>query len=140
MTVEELYQRVIEAWNKRDADAFADLFVLDGEVVGFDGSTYTGRGAVLEQIRAVFAGHPTLPYTAKIQGVTTVTTDVAIVRGIAGMIPKGKTDFDPALHAVQRLTAVHRSGDWRIALLQTTAAQYHGRPDETAKHTEALKA
>jgi uncharacterized protein (TIGR02246 family) len=138
MTVEELYQRVIEAWNKRDADAFADLFVLDGEVVGFDGSYMTGRGAVLEQMRQIFASHPTQPYTTKIQGVTTVTTDVAIVRAIAGMIPKGKTELDPTLHAVQRLTAVHRGGDWRAALLHTTPAQYHGRPDEVARHTAAL--
>ena len=140
MIVEELYQRTIEAWNKRDADALAELFILDGEAVGFDGSTYTGRGAIGERMRAIFAQHETPPYTAKIQGVTTVTTDVAIVRAIAGMIPKGKSDFDPKLHAQMRLTAVLRGGDWRIALLQTTPAQYHEEPDGPAKHTAALKA
>src|SRR5262249_17560692 len=49
MTVEELYQAVIDAWNKRDADAFATLFTLDGECIGFDGSTMTGRGTIAEQ-------------------------------------------------------------------------------------------
>lgn len=139
MIVEALYQRGIECWNKRDADALAELFILDGDVVGFDGSQYTGRGAIHEQLKKIFESHETPPYTFKIQGVTTVTTDVAIVRAIVGMVPPGKTDLDPALHAVQRMTAVFRGGDWRIALLMTTPAEYHGRPDEVAKHTADLQ-
>jgi uncharacterized protein (TIGR02246 family) len=139
MIVEDLYHRWIEAWNKRDADALAELFTLDGEVVGFDGSQYTGRGAIHEQLKAIFTDHKTPPYTAKIVGVTTVTTDVAIVRAIAGMAPAGKTELDPALHAIQRMTAVFRGGDWRIALLHTTPAQFHGRPDEVAKLTAQLE-
>ncbi len=140
MIVEDLYRQMIEAWNKRDADALAELFILDGEVVGFDGSQHTGRGTIAEQMRAIFASHPTPPYTAKILGITTVTTDVAVVRAIAGMIPVGKTELDPKLHAIQRLTAVFRGGDWRIALLQTTPAQFHGRPDEVAQMTAQLQA
>ena len=138
MMVESLYEQLIAAWNKRDEDAFAELFILDGECIGFDGSTYTGRGAIHEQIRAVFATHQTQPYKAKVLGVITVTTDVAIVRAIAGMTKPGKQELDPSLHAMHRLTAVLRGGDWRIALFQNTPAQLHGRPDEVAKLTEQL--
>lgn len=140
MMVEDLHTAFIAAWNKRDADALAELFILDGDVVGFDGSQCTGRGSIHEEMKKIFASHPTPPYLAKVTGVTTVTTDVAIVRAIAGMVPPGKSELDPALHAVQRLTAVFRGGDWRIALLHTTPAQYHGRPEEVAKHTAALTA
>ncbi|MEO8703543.1 MAG: SgcJ/EcaC family oxidoreductase [Kofleriaceae bacterium] len=140
MMVEDLYTAFIAAWNKRDAEALAELFMLDGDVVGFDGSQYTGRGSILEEMKKIFAAHPTAPYTGKQTGVTTVTTDVAIVRAIAGMIPPGETAFEPKLHAIHRLTAVFRGGDWRIALLHTTPAQYHDRPDEVAKHTAALEA
>jgi uncharacterized protein (TIGR02246 family) len=138
MIVEDLYRRGIECWNARNADALAELFILDGEVVGADGASYTGRGAIHEQLVKVFAGQPPA-YTAKIVGITTVTTDVAIVRAIAGMIPPGKTELDPALHVVQRMTAVFRGGDWRIALLQTTPAAYRD-PAELGKHTAALLA
>ena len=140
MTVEDLYQQLIDAWNKRDADAFAALFVLDGEAVGFDGTQHTGRGTIAEQLRAIFASHPTQPYVAKIQGVTTVTTDVAIVRAVAGMAPPGKRDLDPKLHAIHRMTAVHRGGIWQVSLFQNTPAQYHGRPDDVAKLTAELDA
>ncbi len=140
MTVEELYKQVIDAWNKRDADAFAALFILDGETVGFDGTQMTGRGAIAEALRAVFASHPTAPYYTKILGVTTVTTDVAVVRAAAGMAKGGKGRLDPSLTAIQRLTAAQRAGDWRAVLFQTTPAQYHGRPEDLAKLTAELQA
>ena len=138
MMVEELYGAFIDAWNRRDADAMAELFTLDGEAFGFDGTQHTGRGVIAEQARAIFASHPPPPFVTKILGVTTVTTDVAIVRAIAGMKPPGKAELDPKLHAIQRLTAVHRGGDWRIALFQNTPAAFHGRPEEIAKLTSEL--
>jgi uncharacterized protein (TIGR02246 family) len=140
MMVEDLYRQVIDAWNERDGDAMAELFIVDGEMVGFDGSQHTGRGVIAEQLKAIFASHPTAPYITKITGVTTVTLDVAIVRAIAGMVPVGKTELEPKLHAIQRMTAVQRAGDWRVALFHTTPAQLHGRPDEVDKITAELRA
>ncbi len=139
MTVEELYVAVIDAWNKRDANAFAELFILDGDVVGFDGSQMIGRGMIAETLRDIFANHQTAPYVARITGVTTVTTDVAIVRAIAGMAPHGDGKLDPKLHSVQRLTCVHRGGDWRAALLHNTPAQLHGRPQDVEQMTRDLE-
>src|SRR5687767_12156695 len=122
MMVEDLYRAGIAAWNAKDADALAELFILDGEVVRVDGTQYTGRGAIHEQLKTILANPQTPTYIAKIQGTTTVTTDVAIVRALVGMVPAGKTEPDPSLHAIQRMTAVFRGGDWRIALLHTTRA------------------
>jgi uncharacterized protein (TIGR02246 family) len=81
-----------------------------------------GRGEIALALRGIFDSHPTPPYVAKIAGVSTVTTDVAIVRAIAGMAPRGKPDLDPKLHAIHRMTAVLRGGEWRIALFQNTQA------------------
>lgn len=139
MTVEELYVAVIDAWNKRDATAFSELFILDGDVVGFDGSQMIGRGMIAETLRDIFANHQTAPYVARITGVTTVTTDVAIVRAIAGMAPHGDGKLDPKLHAIHRLTCVHRSGDWRAALFHNTPAQLHGRPQDVEQMTRDLE-
>ncbi len=139
MIVEDLYRQLIEAWNSRDAEAFAALFILDGEAVDSDGTQHTGRGAIVEQVRAIFATHDTPPFVTKIVGVTTVTTDVAIVRAIAGMVPRGTTELDPQLHSIQRLTAVFRGGDWRIALLQSTPARLED-PDDLTRLTTELQA
>src|SRR4051812_47943145 len=106
MTVEELYRQIIDAWNARDAAAFSELFILDGEIVGFDGSQATGRGAIAEHLRHVWEDHKTPPYVAIVQTITTVTTDVAIVRAVSGNVIDNVVK--PDLLAIQRLTAVHR--------------------------------
>ena len=141
MKVEDLYTQLIAAWNVRDAEAFASLFTLDGETIGFDGSELSGQAAIRAELSRIFADHTPDPYIAKIHSVTTVTTDVAIVRAIAGMVPKGKTELEPKLHAVHRLTAVsRRPGEWSIALFQTTPAALHGRPEALAAITSELDA
>lgn len=140
MTVEELYANLMEAWNKRDAKAFEELFILDGDLVGFDGTQAHGQGSIREHLAKVFEDHPTNPYVYRITGVTQISTEVAIVRAIAGMIPPGATDPDPKLHAIHRLTAVHRGGAYRVALFQTTPAQFHGRPQEVEQMTADLRA
>jgi len=54
-----LYTRLLEAWNRRDSDAFASLFTETGSVVGFDGSQMNGRGEIASELHAIFANHPT---------------------------------------------------------------------------------
>ena len=140
MTVEELYANLMEAWNKRDAKAFEDLFILDGDLVGFDGTQMHGQGSIGEHLRQIFADHPTPKYVYRITGVTQISTEVAIVRAIAGMVPPGKTDLDPKLHAIHRLTAVHRGGAYRVALFQNTPARFDRRPQDLEQLTADLRA
>ena len=59
---------------------------------------------------------------------------------VAGMIPPGAKDFDPKLHAIHRLTAVHRGGAYRVALFQNTPARFDGRPQEVEQMTADLRA
>jgi uncharacterized protein (TIGR02246 family) len=140
VTVEELYANLMEAWNKRDAKAFEELFVLDGDMVGFDGTQIHGQGSIREHLAQVFADHPTRRYVYRITGVTQISTEVAIVRAIAGMPDPKTNELDPKFHAVHRLTAVHRGGAYRVALFQNTPAQLHGRPQEVEQMTADLRA
>ena len=140
MTVEELYANLMEAWNKRDAKAFEDLFIVDGDLVGFDGTQVHGQGNVGEHLRQIFGEHPTLEYVYRITGVTQVSTDVAIVRAIAGMVNPTTNDLDPKLHAVHRMTAVHRGGAYRVALFQNTPARFDRRPQDVEQMTADLRA
>lgn len=143
MTVEELYANLMQAWNNRDAKAFEELFVLDGDLVGFDGTQMHGQGSIGEHLRQIFGDHPTPKYIYRITGVTQASTSVAIVRAIAGMIPPGATDIDPKLNAVHRLTAVHRGGTerggYKIALFHCTPAQFHRRPELVEQMTTDLR-
>jgi uncharacterized protein (TIGR02246 family) len=132
---ERLHERFIEGWNARDARAIADLFAEDGAMVGFDGSTVDGRAAIHDHLAGIFAHHETAAYVAKPRFTRRPSEDMALVLAVVGMVPPGKDDINPAVNAVQTLVA---STDG-IALLQTTPAAFHGRPEEAERLTEELR-
>jgi len=139
-----LYTRMLEAWNRRDADGFAALFAPNGSCVGFDGSQMNGRREIAAELSGVFASHPTAAYVAKVREVRHLDGGCALLRAVAGMVPPGKKEPNPAVNTIQGLLVV-RDGDWpRIALLQNTPAAFHGRPQLgeqlTAELTEVLRA
>ena len=135
--VRELYGRLLDAWNGRDAEAFSALFTADGVSVGFDGSQAIGT-EIAAHLKPVFADHPTAAYLAKVRQTRELGPDAVLLRATAGMVPPRGTELNPAMNAVQTMVAEQRDGAWRIVLFQNTPAQYHGRPDLTEAHTAEL--
>ena len=134
-----LYTRMLEAWNRRDADAFAALFTESCNVVGFDGSQMNGRDQTASELRAIFASHPTAAYVAKVRDVRQLDGRVALLRAVVGMIPPGQHDLNPAVNAIQSVVVVLNSGEPRVALLHNTPASFHGRPQLTGQLTAELR-
>jgi len=132
------YERLLLAWNRRDADAFAALFADDGSTVGFDGSQLDGRSAIATSLRAIFEGHATAAYVAIVREVRTLAPGVALVRAVAGMAPAGATAPNPAVNAIQSVVLVERGDRAEVALLHNTPAALHGRPDDSAALTREL--
>jgi len=132
-----LYQQLLEAWNARDATAFAGLFSDDGSVIGFDGSPMNGRVEIASTLKGIFGSHQTAGYVAKIREIRHLAADVLLVRSVVGMVPPGK-ELNPAVNAVQSLVVVGRGADLRIALLHNTPAAFHGRPELAAQLTLEL--
>ena len=139
MEVRTLYQQMLDGWNRHNADAFAAPFAPDGETIGFDGSQMIGREEIAATLKQIFADHVTAPYVSKVKSVRLLSPEVAILRAIVGMAPPGLSDLNPALNAHQTLVAARRDGSWRIELLQTTPAQFHGRPGLVQQMTEELR-
>jgi len=137
--VRSLYQRLLDAWNKRDVAAYAALFEDRANVVGFDGSQMTGRSEIETTLAQIFAHHQTASYVSKVREVRFLTPDVAILRAVVGMVPPGQNDLNPAVNAIQTLVALRRDGRWQIALFQNTPAQFHGRPELAQQLTEELR-
>lgn len=135
-----LYTHLLEAWNRRDAEAFAGLFATTGSVVGFDGSQMNGRAAIASELSAIFAHHPTAAYVGKIREVRDLGSATALVRAVVGMVPPGGAELNPAVNAIQSLVIVPDSGVPRIALLQNTPAAFHGRPHLVEALTSELTA
>src|SRR6476661_5465675 len=93
--IRALYHRLLDAWNQRDAHAFAGLFEPLGNVVGFDGSTMNGRNEIEESLSGVFADHPTASYVSVVREVRFLSPDVALLRAAVGMVPPGQSDINP---------------------------------------------
>lgn len=137
--IQKLYEKLIDAWNRRDADGMAELFGEEGVQIGFDGSIATGREEILSHLAPIFDSHPTAPYITKIKEICFLGADVAFLRAIAGMVPPGESEIEPAVNAHQTLVAVKKDDVWYIELFQNTPAQFHGRPELVEEMTKELR-
>jgi uncharacterized protein (TIGR02246 family) len=137
--VSALYHRILHAWNARDAEAYASLFAEESTAIGFDGSQMTGRAEIAATLRGIFSDHQTGRYVGSVRAVTILAPEVVLLRAVAGIVPAGHADLNPALNALQTLLAAKRNGDWRIILYQNTPAQFHGRPDAIQQLTDELR-
>lgn len=137
--VRALYRSLISRWNERDARGFSALFLDDGNVVGFDGSQMDGREAIEKSLAPIFASHPTRPYVGLVREVRSLSSDVLLLRAVAGMYPPETKRVDPAVNAVHSLVAAKRGSAWRIALFQNTPAALHGRPEAVEALTRELQ-
>lgn len=135
--VRALYEKLLVAWNRRDALGYAALFAPEGALVGFDGGQVPGS-EVEDHLTPIFTDHPTASYVWKVREVRSLGEGVVMLRAIAGMVPPGQAELNSAANAVQSLVAQNRSGTWRVVLFHNTPAQYHGRPDLVEQHTDEL--
>jgi uncharacterized protein (TIGR02246 family) len=135
MDARALYDALLDAWNRRDADRFAELFEDDAVLIGFDGSVMSGPDEIRTQLAAIFANHPTARFVSKVREVRALAGGVVLLRAVVGMVPPGGNDINPSVNAHQVLIAREK-----IAHFQNTPAQFHGRPELAEALTEELRA
>lgn len=137
--VTAVYHRLIQAWNDRNARGMADLFLEDGESIGFDGSMSIGREEVYAHLSPIFEHHPTARFVSIVKYVRHLSSDAAMLRAIAGMVPPGQTELNPKVNTHHTLIVMKVENAWRIQLFQNTPAQFHGRPELVERMTEELR-
>lgn len=125
----KVYEQLLNAWNTQDAEGFAALFTEDGNTVGFDGSSMNGREEIASELRRIFSDHRTASYVAKIREVREVAPQLVLIRAVAGMVPAGQEEINPATNAIQNLLLSRQAGRFRIEVMQNTPAAFHERPD-----------
>ena len=133
-----LYTRLLEGWNARDASAFAAAFASSGSAVGFDGSQLDGREAIRSELARIFADHTPATYVGRVREVRALAPGAMLLRGVAGMVPRGESALMPERNAVQSLVAVLEDGEPRIAMFQNTPARFDGRLQLTEQLTAEL--
>jgi uncharacterized protein (TIGR02246 family) len=137
--VAERYEQLIDGWNARDAEQFAEPFSESGTAIGFDGSEMSGRDAIAAELGRIFDDHHTATHVAKVRSLRLLSADVALLHSVVGMIPPGGSAVDRDKNAHQTVLAVKDGQEWRIVLLQNTPAQYHGRPELVEELTAELQ-
>ncbi|MGG3626332.1 SgcJ/EcaC family oxidoreductase [Bacillus gobiensis] len=137
--IKAIYQQLIEAWNDRNARGMADLFAEEGESIGFDGSQSIGPEEIFSHLNPIFEDHPTARFVCKVKELRFLGSNAAILRAIAGMVPRGESDLYPETNTHQTLVVENIEGNWRIQLFQNTPAQFHGRPELVDQMTEELR-
>ena len=139
--VRTLYQQLMDGWNAGSGNAFASPFEEDGDLVGFDGTHFKGRQQIAlfhQHLFDMFLKGSRL--VGKIRSVRFLTSDVAVMHAVGGTVMPGQTDLESERNSVQTLVAVKRNGRWSLAAFQNTRATYIGRPEESRKLTEELRA
>ncbi|HMV42957.1 MAG TPA: SgcJ/EcaC family oxidoreductase [Leptospiraceae bacterium] len=137
--IRSLYEKWIFAWNHQNAKSMSDLVSEDGDIIGFDGSHMRGPNQVYDTISQIFAAHPTGLYVSIVQEIKLLSETTAILRAVVGMIPRGGSEINPAVNAIQSLIAVKKKEQWFIELFQNTPAAFHGRPEVAEQLTKDLR-
>ena len=139
ISIEALFENLLDRWNDRDASGYAALFADDGSLVGLDGSPIETAAAIAQHLQSIFADHQPATYVAKVREVRFLGPDSVLLRAVAGMIPPDADDIKPEVNAIQALVAVRRDGAWRVAHFQNTPAAFHGCPDAVHALTAELQ-
>lgn len=137
--VRSVYKNLINSWNDMQAKAFAALFAENGNMIGFDGSLANGKQEIFSHLSSIFADHRPAKFVTIIREIRLLSPTVALLRAVAGMVPRDQKEINPKTNAIQSLVAVKEEEQFRIALFQNTPAAFHGRPELVEQLTEELQ-
>ncbi len=119
--VRALHQRVLDAWNRGDGEAFAAPFSEDAHFVAFDGSVLHGRKQIAETHRVLFdkwlAG---TRLTDERTDVRFLGPDAAVLFAVGGTIMRGKSGPSPERDSIQTLVARRDGSGWSLVSFQNT--------------------
>ena len=138
--IHSLYHQILKYWNERNAVAMANLFESSGDLIGFDGSHFKGKGEIEKHLSYIFTNYPTPKYVGKIRGIRFFNPESGILFAVAGIIDPNTNNIRQELNTVQTLVALKQDKEegWKIALYQNTPASYHDRPKLCEQLTEEL--
>jgi uncharacterized protein (TIGR02246 family) len=126
--VRDLYQQLMDAWNRGSGAAFAAAFTEDGDLVAFDGAHLQGRQEIAPAHQELF--DKWLKGTRLVGKVTRVrflAPDVAVMHAIGSTTMRGESEPSPERNSIQTLVATRQNGEWRIAAFQNTRMRPIGR-------------
>jgi uncharacterized protein (TIGR02246 family) len=125
----ELYQQLMDGWNRGSGDAFAAVFTEGGDLVAFDGTHFKGRKEIAPFHQQLFdKWMKGSRLVGQVEHVRFLSPDVALLHAVGGTVMRDKTEPSPERDSIQTLVTTRQNGEWRLAAFQNTRV----RPVENA--------
>ena len=125
--VRDLYQQLIDGWNRGSGAAFAAVFAEDGDLVAYDGTRFKGRQQIAPFHQELFdKWMKESRLVGQVENVRFLSRDVAVMHAIGGTVMRGKTEPSPERDSIQTLVATRQGGEWRLAAFQNTRVRLMG--------------
>jgi len=119
--VRDLYQQLMDGWNRGSDEAFATVFTEDRDLVAFDGTHFKGREEIAPFHQQLFdKWMKGTRLVGQVEDVRFLSPDVAVMHAVGGTVMRGKTEPSPERDSIQTLVAVRQSGEWSLAAFQNT--------------------
>jgi uncharacterized protein (TIGR02246 family) len=117
--INELMERLADAWNRHDPADYAACFTPDASYTTWVGTRYLGRQDIADSHRATWEKFlKGTRMTAVITGIHLYGPDVAVVTA-HGDVAKGRGEAKPEGKEIT-FTAVRQDGSWMFASYQNT--------------------
>jgi uncharacterized protein (TIGR02246 family) len=129
--IHALLRRVVDGWNRGDAEAMAAVFDIDADYIVINGIQLKGRqqiASVHQQLFDTFLKGTHLGGGGQEEGgpgntVRFLTPDVALVHSRGGVQKSGQAEASPEQNSIQTFVVVKRNGEWSVAAFQNTRIQ-----------------
>jgi uncharacterized protein (TIGR02246 family) len=119
--VRDLYQQLMDGWNRGSGEAFAAVFVEDGDLVAFDGTHFKGRKEIASFHQQLFdKWMKGTRLVGQVKDARFLSPDVALLHAVGGTVMRGKTEPSPERDSIQTLVAARQGSKWRLAAFQNT--------------------
>lgn len=127
-TIQQLYQRILDGWNRGDGHAFAAPFAEECDFIAFDGIHFTGRAEIAESHQLLFDRWMRgTRLVGQVERVRFLGPDAAILYAVGGTILRNQTRPAPERDSLQTLVAQRQGGEWRLVAFHNTRLRPIGR-------------
>ena len=125
--VRNLYQELMDGWNRGSGTAFANAFTEDGDLVAFDGTHFEGRKQIAPFHQQLFEKWlKGTRLVGEVKDVRFLSPDVALMHAIGSTVMRSKSEPSPERDSIQTLVATREGGQWRLAAFQNTRVRPMG--------------
>ncbi|MBE9168081.1 SgcJ/EcaC family oxidoreductase [Pleurocapsales cyanobacterium LEGE 06147] len=124
-TIRNLFQQLIDSWNRGNGNAYAAVFIEEADYVAFNGDHSKGREAIARQHQQLFDTFlKGTRLRGEVKSLQFLSPNIALVHAIGGTLMSWQSDTaKPGRKSIQTLVATKHEGEWRFASFHNTRIQ-----------------